>query len=45
MQLQVLVIGCGLAGVTTAIALAKKGHHVTVLEAQKTISEVDSPYK
>ncbi|KAH7414381.1 hypothetical protein DE146DRAFT_640153 [Phaeosphaeria sp. MPI-PUGE-AT-0046c] len=40
LQLRFLVIGGGLAGVSAAIALARNGHHVTVLEAQQAFSEV-----
>jgi hypothetical protein len=40
LRLRFLVIGGGLAGVSAAIALTRKGHVVTVLEAEKAFSEV-----
>lgn len=40
MRLHFLIIGGGLAGISAAIALTKKGHVATVLEAGKTFSEV-----
>lgn len=40
LRLRFLIIGGGLAGVTSAIALVKKGHDATVLETQTTFSEV-----
>lgn len=36
----ILVIGAGLGGLGTAIALRRKGHNVTVLEAAPEIREV-----
>jgi len=29
---RVVIVGCGIAGMCAALALARKGHHVTVLE-------------
>ncbi|KAF2676552.1 FAD/NAD(P)-binding domain-containing protein, partial [Lentithecium fluviatile CBS 122367] len=42
LRLHFLIIGGGIAGVSTAIALAGYGHIVTVLEAQKTFKELGS---
>jgi len=39
-MLEVLVIGGGLAGLSSAIGLARSGHRVTLLEAQHEFSEV-----
>ena len=36
----VIVIGCGLAGLTVSIALAKGGHKVTIVESAPSISFV-----
>ena len=41
MRLCFLIVGCGIAGITAAIALAKVGHFATVLEVQETFSEVE----
>ncbi len=39
-MLNVVIVGGGLGGVGTAIGLARSGHRVTVLEAQKPFSQV-----
>lgn len=39
-QLQVLVCGAGLAGLSAAISCALGGHRVTVLEGAKQLAEV-----
>lgn len=38
--LHVIVVGAGLGGLATSVALARKGHHVTVLEQAKELREV-----
>ena len=40
LHLRFLVIGGGLAGIGAAIALAKQGHTITLLEGQDSFSEV-----
>lgn len=37
---KVIVVGAGLGGLATAIALARKGHVVTVLEQAPALGEV-----
>lgn len=39
-SISVLVVGGGLGGLATAIALRRSGHQVTVLEGAKQLSEV-----
>lgn len=39
-SLNILVVGAGLGGLATAIALAVRGHHVTVLEQALYLAEV-----
>ncbi len=39
-QLKIIVVGAGLGGLATAIALAINGHEVTVLEAAPKLGEV-----
>ena len=40
MQLDILVVGGGLGGLTTALALRRAGHHVKVIEATSWLREV-----
>lgn len=37
-----VVVGAGIGGLQTALALAHDGHHVTVLEAAKAFEEVSN---
>jgi salicylate hydroxylase len=41
-QLSIIVVGAGLGGLAAAIALARNGHEVTVLEAAPELGEVRS---
>ncbi|KAJ4169050.1 hypothetical protein NW754_010982 [Fusarium falciforme] len=40
LKLRIIINGAGLGGLGAAIGLARKGHHVTVLEAASALSEV-----
>jgi len=40
LQLDIIVICAGVGGLSTAIALKRKGHHVRIYEAAKELSEV-----
>jgi salicylate hydroxylase len=40
LRFKVIVVGAGLGGLATAIALARKGHAVTVLEQASALGEV-----
>lgn len=36
----ILIVGCGLSGLASALALAQAGHHVTVFERSAKLQEV-----
>jgi len=40
LQLNVLVVGCGIAGLTTAVACSQKGFKVRVLESSPEFAHV-----
>lgn len=42
-ECHVIVIGAGLGGLATAIAISKAGHKVTILEQAAELSEVIYP--
>jgi len=42
-QLKIVIVGAGLGGLATAIALARHGHSVTVLEQAHQLGEVRQP--
>lgn len=39
-QYHIIIVGAGLGGLGAAIALARKGHHVEVLEGAAELSEI-----
>lgn len=39
-HLEVVVVGAGIGGLATALALSADGHHITVLDAVKEFAEV-----
>jgi len=41
-NLEVVVVGAGIGGLQTALALASDGHTVTILESAKSFEEVRS---
>jgi salicylate hydroxylase len=41
-MLSVLIVGCGLSGLASALALAQAGHRVTVFERSAKLQEVTS---
>lgn len=40
MPFKIIIVGCGVAGLAAAIALAKKGHKVTILEATSKLQPI-----
>jgi salicylate hydroxylase len=44
-KLQILIVGAGLGGLATAVALARQGHEVTVLEQAAALGEVRLDYQ
>lgn len=42
-NLEVVVVGAGIGGLSTALALAADGHHIVVLETAPAFSEVCKP--
>ena len=40
-QLKIVIVGAGLGGLATAVALARHGHSVTVLEQAHQLGEVE----
>lgn len=36
----VLIVGCGLSGLASALALAQAGHHVTIFERSAKLQEI-----
>lgn len=40
---EIVIVGAGLGGLSTAIALARRGHKVQVLEQAKQLGEVREP--
>ncbi len=40
-KLRVIIVGAGLGGLSCAIALARRGHTITVLEQASQLGEVD----
>lgn len=41
-RLRILVVGAGLGGLATGIALARRGHTVTIFEQARQLGEVSS---
>lgn len=39
-SLDIIVVGAGIAGLTTGLALARSGHRITILESVPSLGEV-----
>lgn len=43
-RLRILIVGCGLGGLVTAIACKRSGHEVTILEQSPELREASTYY-